>query len=396
MERTSRRRVARLSLWFVVAVIAMDPAARASDDAAVDPIPAKLEAIRIRAKLPGLGGAIVTTEGLSKAWVAGVRAAGHPEKVELDDPWHVGSCTKAMTATLVALLVERGDLAWDESVPELLPDLSKTGGIDAGYRDVTLVELLCHRAGVPDQAGLQRDGLWSRCWERNGTPTDQRRMLTETVLAWGPAHEPGTKYVYSNAGVAIAGHIAETAAKRPYEALMEELLFKPLGMKSAGFGPPGSAKSVDAPRGHDGSGTPVEPGPRADNPPAIAPGGTAHMSLADWAKFVSLHLKTARGDVKVGKITLRAETMKKVHTPFPGKDPRYAMGWGITRHDRAGGDGTVWTHNGSNTMWYCVCTLAPEAGFAVLAATNQAGATGQQAAEELASLLIEHHATRAP
>ncbi len=352
---------------------------------------AQLEAIRAKAGLPALGVAIVTTEGVDEAWVTGVRAAGHKEKVELDDAWHLGSCTKSMTATLIALLVERGDLGWEMTLPELLPDLADA--IHADYRDVTLPLLLSHRAGVPSD--LSRDGLWGKCWEREGTAVEQRRRLAKTVLSWGPLHEPGTKFLYSNAGIAIAGHLAETVTGKPYEELMQELLFKPLGITTAGFGPPGGAGAIDQPRGHDGAGQPVEPGPAADNPPAIAPAGTCHMSLADWGRYLALHLRSAKGAVKVGDLTLRAETMQRLHTPFDGPGDAYAMGWGVAKRPWAGGDGIVWTHNGSNTMWYCVAWLAPSSGFALIATTNLVGSTGQQACDQAVQVALVERQRRA-
>ncbi len=381
--------------WALACVLFTAPAG-AHDDAAIT---ARLEAIRANAKLPALGGAIVTSEGLEGAWVTGVRAAGHDEKVAVGDLWHLGSCTKSMTATLIALLVERGDLTWEMKLPELLPDLADS--VHDDYVDVTLVELLTHRAGVPSD--LSRDGLWGRCWKREGTPTEQRRMLTKTLLEWGPVHAPRTKYLYANAGFAIAGHVAETVMGKPYEALMQELLFSPLGITTAGFGAPGTTAApaapslptvIDAPRGHDGAGNPIEPGPQADNPPAIAPAGTCHMSLADWGRYVSLHLRGAKGDVKVGDVTLHADTMKKLHTRFDGPGETYAMGWVVAKRDWAGGDGTCWWHNGSNTMWFCACWLAPNDGFAVLSTTNQVGTTGQKATDDVASLLVQEHRAR--
>jgi CubicO group peptidase (beta-lactamase class C family) len=403
-------------LFLVGAVVAAlgSPARDGAADAKTR-VTAKLEAIRAKHGVPALAGAIVTADGLDGTWSTGERAAGSGVKVEAGDRWHLGSCTKSMTATLIALLVERGDLKWETPLPKLLPELAAT--MHADYREVTLVDLLCHRAGVPSD--LSRDGLWASCWKREGTPTQQRRALAKTVLSWKPVHAPRTKYLYSNAGVAIAGHVAESVTGKPYEQLMQELLFDPLGIKTAIFGAPGSTKSIDEPRGHGGDGHAVEPGPGADNPPAIAPAGTCAMSLADWARYVALHLRSAKGDVKVGAITLHAATAAKLHTPWtpppsaspssaasnggaaasagapPADDASYAMGWSVTKRDWAGGDGLVWTHNGSNNMWFCVVWLAPNASFAVLATTNVGGDGASQATDEVAATLIGEHASHA-
>jgi CubicO group peptidase (beta-lactamase class C family) len=152
--------------------------------------------------------------------------------------------------------------------------------------------------------------------------------------------------------------------------------------------------AIDAIRGHRADGTPIEPGPSADNPPAIGPGGRAHMSLGDWAKYLALHLRGVRGDVKVGEVTLKKETFTRLHTPFDGPGDKYAMGWVVAQRGWAGGDGTVWMHNGSNTMWFCVTWLAPGAGFGVLVTTNIAGPTAQGATDEVCGVLIQEHLRR--
>src|SRR6185295_15704927 len=76
----------------------------------------------------------------------GVRELGRPEAVTAGDKWHIGSMSKAMTATLVARCVEAGVVSWEDTVAGVLggsiPD------IRGDYRDCTFRHLLCHRAGL--------------------------------------------------------------------------------------------------------------------------------------------------------------------------------------------------------------------------------------------------------
>jgi CubicO group peptidase (beta-lactamase class C family) len=293
-----------------------------------------------------------------------------------------------MTATMIALLVERGDLAWDKTLPQLFPELA--GSIDAGFADVTLVELLAHRAGLRTMTG--RDEVLARCQRLPGTPTEQRRELVKAVLCSPPASKPREKHEYSNAGLIIAGAAAERATGKPWEALMRELLFEPLGMTTAGFGAPADADAAhgaEQPRGHHADGKPIEPGPGADNPALLGPAGTCHMSLSDWAKYLRLHLQGARGDVRVGKITLRAATFARLHTPYPGTGARYGYGWGVATRAWAAGDHTVLTHSGSNVRWFCVTWLDPAAGFGVLATTNIAGDGASKGTDAACALLLQ-------
>lgn len=73
-------------------------------------IAASLDAIRLKHSFPALGGAIVTSHGLQAAGVAGVRKAGADVAATVDDLWHLGSDTKAMTAVVIAKLVEQKKL----------------------------------------------------------------------------------------------------------------------------------------------------------------------------------------------------------------------------------------------------------------------------------------------
>ncbi len=340
-----------------------------------------LRPIRLKHDLPAMAAAVVVPERVLSVGVDGVRRRGAEKAVTVEDRFHLGSCTKAMTATLLARLVEEGKLAWEAKPAETFRDL---GEIHPGWAGVTLMHLLTHRGGAPEN--LDADGLWGRLWSHPGTPTEQRSALVEGVLRRAPVAGPGAKYLYSNAGYAIAGAVAERVTGKSWEDLMRERIFGPLGMKSAGFGAPGRPEALDQPRGHTAAGKPVEPGPGSDNPAAIGPAGTVHATIADWGHFIALHLRAGRGKPAL----LRPETFVRLHRPPDGAD--YAAGWGVTT--RPGAKGPVLTHAGSNTMWYAVAWLAPESGFAVLVATNQGGDTAAKACDEAAGAVIREHGDR--
>ncbi len=375
----------------LAAMLAVFPFTTAQEPAASVDLAARIEAIRADAGVPALGGALVTVDGLEGVWVTGTRRVGGAERVGSDDLWHLGSCTKSMTATLIALLVTRGDLAWDTELGKLLPDIAAEMHLD--YLDVTLLDLLSHRAGVTNTPSLGYAAELEASKELS--LVEQRAMLTLATLKQAPVHPPHGKFLYSNFGFVIAGHLAEVKTGKPWEELIQELLFRPLGMTSAGFGPPGTSARCDQPRGHTDAGEPVEPGPDADNAPILGPAGTVHASLADWAKYVQLHLQGFRGAVKVGEITLTQDTLALLHRPHAGPEPKYALGWVVEQRAWAGGDGTALWHNGSNTMWYCVTWLGPGNGVAALVTTNQASPKAKGATDQVATLLIQEYERRA-
>src|SRR5262249_2266277 len=134
---------------------------------------------------------------------------------------------------------------------------------------------------------------------------------------------------------------------------------------------------------------PVEPGRDADNPAAIAPAGRVHCTIGDWAKYVQLHLV---GERKGATKLLRPESFVTLHTPV-ADGSKYAMGWVVDRRPWA--DGRVLTHNGSNTMWFCVTWIAPEKDFAVLVTCNEGGDEATKACDEASWALIQDHLAHA-
>ncbi len=371
-----------------------------------------LEPLRAKAGLPALAGVVMRGSELVAAGAVGIRAVGSPETVTIDDQFHLGSCTKSMTATMIARLVDQGTMRWDMTIGDVFPD--ERSRFHPAFTAVRLDQLLTNRGGVPGEVNPQ---LWAQLWKRHGTPTEQRMQLVQGLLGgvppMEPVAEPGSKFVYSNSGFAIAGAMAERMTGEAWEALMQRMIFEPLSMSSAGFGAPGSKDMpnlIDEPRGHRpversgeksganaarrGALEAVPPGPLADNPPAIGPAGIVHASLPDWGKYISLHLLAEREDPESYKLVSK-ESFVKLHQAItgegvavkPSETDGYAMGWGVSTRPWA--DGRVLTHNGSNTMWYCVVWIAPKKNFAVLVATNAATAAASPACDQAASALIQ-------
>jgi CubicO group peptidase (beta-lactamase class C family) len=341
---------------------------------------ATLEPIRASYGLPALAAAVLDGDRLAALGAVGLRSAGDTVAVTTDDAWHLGSDTKAMTATVAATLVEEGVLAWDETMPELFPDFAAS--MDPAFTTVTLAHLLAHRAGLTGDLGAE-PALWNMLWDLSADPTALRAWLAEQLLTRPPTVPPDVTYVYSNAGYIVAGAALERATGETWEALIAARLFGPLGMSSCGFGAPATPGTVDAPWGHSGTTgayTPVAPGPYADNPPALGPAGTVHCALADWAKFAALHLAGARGE----STFLSAATFAELQTPWPGGD--YALGWIVV--DRAWAGGFALTHAGSNTMFFANLWIAPAKDRALLVATNAADTAAATAVEDVLGALI--------
>lgn len=322
-----------------------------------------LDAARAQANLPAVAGGIVTGGALAGVAATGVRANGSTTAVTADDQFHLGSNGKAMTATLAAILVERGFVRWDTTLGQMFPELR--GSMDPAYRSVTLEQLLSHRGGFLDENVSPE--LFERVLAFKGNGYQARRTFLGDILAT-PAGTAGG-FSYSNVGYTLAAAILERATGNAYEWLMRKYIFNPLGMTSAGFGPPGNGRRLDQPVGHDETGKPVGVGAGADGPAVLNAAGLVHMSMADWSKFLRVHLGERVNGVKL----LSDASLAKLHTP----DPRpidadghlYGFGWIAVPTEY----GPALWHNGSNGFWQSEALLVPSKGVAVFAVTNRGG-----------------------
>lgn len=307
--------------------------------------------------LPALAAAFARDGNLVGIGATGVRKRGSTELAQTSDLFHIGSNTKSMTATLLGLLVEDGTLTWQTTIADVFPDL--LGTILPDYHQVNLIALLSHRAGIEDLAIFH-----ARAQQLQGPLPDQRQTMVKMVLAQSPADPPETTYRYSNWTYVVAGAIAERLTGRAWEDLMQDRVFDPLALQTAGFGAPRSSETVDQPWGHRGlRADPVPPGPLADNPPVYGPAGTVHCSLADTITYGNQH---ARGENGESGLLLTPDTFHALHRDWYGQE--YALGWGLEHRDWAGGNAL--THTGSNTYWFHDLWIAPKRNTVLVSASN--------------------------
>jgi D-alanyl-D-alanine carboxypeptidase len=289
----------------------------------------------------------ITFEG-----AAGVRKLGDPTPVTTSDVWHLASCGKAMTATLTAISVEKGELSWATTLGGIYG-----ANVHPSLRDVTLTQLLQHRGGL-------RRSFSSAAWQKfllPGEPSDQRRAAVSDVLLEPAAPTPGS-YAYSNVGYVIVGDILERATGQRFESLLRDRLFTALGMSSCIFGLPHDG-TLSQPWGHQSTaGSAPKLGVQLDTV-AESPAGAVSCSLHDWLKFVVMHVRGDSGE----QTLVSAATMAKLHAPATGGD--YAMGWSALQ--RTWANGQVLTHSGSISIYSSVVWAAPVISEITLAATNQ-------------------------
>ena len=297
---------------------------------------------------PGLIAAIIDTQGIRALASAGVRKAGTDEPFLDTDTVHLASNTKAMTSTMLATMIADGLFAngWETTIGDVFPEL--LGTIHAEYHAVTLWQLVTMRGGIQPNATR-----WRVYLDLDIVPR-RYEILRDNLQ--GPSAIPAGEYEYSNLSYMVAGAMAEKISGKSWETLMRERIFQPLGMTSAGFGPPGTPGQVDQPWGHrrDPDTSEWVPSQR-DNAAALGPAGTVHVSIQDYAKFIALWFSDTQPAI------LSRTELNRLMTPTVGN---YAAGWAFA--DRA----IAIYHSGSNTYWRTWLWIDPARGEAYLAAGN--------------------------
>jgi CubicO group peptidase (beta-lactamase class C family) len=330
-----------------------------------------LKTLAEKYQLPGVVGAILHGNDLVAIGSTGVRKSGDPTPLLPGDIIHLGSDTKAMTAILIGRLVDQKKITFNSTMRELFPDFA--AGMNPDTARVTVRNLLTHTGGFP------HDLNW---WALNATRLplpQQRRRAVANALSAAPTKLIGT-YNYSNVGFVLLGAIVEARTGKSWEEVIQQEIFQPLRMITAGFGPPSTKGSMTQPWGHvlqDGKLVAVQ----NDNAAVMGPAGTVHCSIADWSKFIAEILHSAQGHPTLVSL----ETFNELIRPMPGQD--YAGGWLVTRRPWAGG--RAMNHNGSNTTWYCDVWIAPDRDFAVMLATNYGAKNAAEAADKGVLTLID-------
>lgn len=336
-----------------------------------------LTKVRLDYKMPAMAAAVITSTEIKDIAVSGVRQIYQKDKVQLEDRFHLGSNTKAITAHWAAAMVESKQISWDTKMLEIFPhwedDALKT------YHNITLSDLLCHRAKIqPFMSAYDLVKIPSF----PGDAIDKRRAFAKWLVKQNPA-KLGNKegYEYSNAGYSIATAMLEKVSGIAWEdAIVNEVLL-PMGASPV-IGWPTDANR-EQPFGHH-SVNPMDSNLRAvtktnmyELPELLDPAGDISLSIVDYSKFVQAHLQGIRGQDN----HLKASTYEYVHY---GR-PKYAMGWIQLEKDGV----HISTHDGSAGTFYSSTILYKEKDLAIVVFVNASNMYATKAVYTLRKRLLE-------
>lgn len=182
-----------------------------------------IESVRKEGEIPGMSAAVWFVDEIVWSEANGLADFEHQVPVTHETRFRLGRCSKILTASLVARLVQAGKVDLDQDIREHLPSFPEKGS------PITLRQLLGHLAGIRHYTGKDFD------FSAPGGIIDLRPYpSTESALALFRDDpliaSPGAKYAYSTFGYTLIAAVVEAAAKRPFLDLMRDELLDPLGL----------------------------------------------------------------------------------------------------------------------------------------------------------------------
>ena len=338
---------------------------------------AEIEHIKKDHRLPAIIVAVFTADSILFIDAEGVRKVKENDQVTINDLFHIGSNTKAMTAFIAARLVEEGKLKWNTRFLEVFPAL-KAAALPA-YHNITLEQLLSHQALLkPFTAGKE----FLNMPKMEGTISEQRIIFSKEVLKAEPQILTKEKpYNYSNAGFVLAAAMMEQVTGKTWEVLVQEYIANPMNLQIY-FGWPGLT-DPSAPWGHIvvlGRPSLHDPNGTYKLEHYMAPAGDVSVSMINYIKWLQNNLKGIQGDLTF----LPSESWKRIHFTNAGK-ANYSYGW---RNEIINGD-TISTHNGSAGTFFAHATINKNDKYGIAIFTNSGIENSSKAIEELRKYIMK-------
>ncbi|MBI3207716.1 MAG: beta-lactamase family protein [Candidatus Solibacter usitatus] len=314
-----------------------DAAPKAGMDAAqLSRIPARMKEYINAGALPG-----IVTLVQRKGEMVHLEATGWQDKekdvaLKTDTIFEVMSMTKPVTAVGIQMLVEDGLIALNDPVEKYLPEFRGQMRISSKEKDqlvlrrpsrpITIRDLLTHTSGMPEYPPEGMGGV-NFYYAMNRTLAEAVSIFSQLPLEF----EPGTKWSYSNTGIAALGRIIEAVSGKPYETFLADRVFAPLAMKDSFFFPP--KEKVDRIASvyemKDGKLQNVGPGILRKGAKYSMPEGGLYATARDMAAFYQMMLNGGAYNGKRLLSKYSVEAMTTVHTAGTGVN--WGLGWSVTR-----------------------------------------------------------------
>ncbi len=331
-------RLAFLACALLLAAVACGQA-QAQTSPYAEPMKTAIEPFLDRHEISGAVVLVGDASGILFLEEYGLRNAESKQPMEANTLFRIASMTKPITALGIMMLVEEGKLGLDDPVEKHIPEFHgqkvvvvPPGGSPVAQeprRPITIRDLLTHTSGLPDTAPA-------------GAKPVTHHTLAEAVLDYAKrplSFEPGTRWAYSNVGMATLGRLIETASGQLYQNFLNERLFHPLGMTDTTFYPTPDQMSRLAMTYtiKDGKLTPVPTSQERPTPESRipSPAGGLYSTAPDLARLYRMILNqgTLDGHVYLKPATLAEMTRLQtgaIKTGFT-ENMGYGLGFGHVR-----------------------------------------------------------------
>jgi CubicO group peptidase (beta-lactamase class C family) len=274
-------------------------------------------------------------------------------EAKADSKFLIASISKPMTVAGVMWLVDRKKIGLEDPASKYLPDFK------GGDREKVLVRhLLSHTCGLPDMLPEN-----SALRQRNAPLSEYVALALKTPMLFAP----GTKWSYSSTGILLASEIVRRAGGWPIAKLLEEEIYKPLGMRDTAMGlgrfrldEVVRSQTEHAPADLGGAtGTQTWDWNSAYWRGLGAPWGGAHSTAGDIAKFLRSFLEPG------GKPLSRESAQAMTRNQNPSGVAPYAFGFSLGARLSEGLPAEAFGHGGS-TGTLCWANPAKRAVFVLL------------------------------
>lgn len=272
------------------------------------------DSIRKVYNIPEISYAVVSSKSTLEIAALGKHSINLPDSATLDDRFHIGSNTKAMTAFIIARYVEKGKLKWTTKFFDLFPEWKEKSKSE--YANITLQDLLSHRAFIQPFQGEDDPQIP----DFKGTNPEKRKQFGQFVLTLEPVkHDEQNPFIYSNAGYTLATLMVEKATRNSWEQLVEKVFNKELKLNVKLSWP--ENQKIKGTWGHLTENDSLKPvsshwNYRLDY---TEPAGDLNIKLVDYVKFIQLNLQGLEGKSNY----LKSGTYKFIHNGVKN----YSLGW---------------------------------------------------------------------
>ena len=315
----------------------------------------------------------------------------HNISIDENSIFRIGSISKQFTAMAIAILEEKGLLAFDDEMQKHIPDL-----IDYGEK-VTINQMIHHFSGLGDYEYMDYPGRFKNAideefrWGNEDYLTnDEFHAMIKTLPL---IRKPEKKFWYSNTGYVLLALVAQNVSGLSLRELADQEIFSPLGMDKSFFN-----DNVNLPfKNRADAYSPIKDSPgtyriNVTNLSWVGDGGV-YTSLNDFIKWDQNFYRNSLGKSSPSLI----ETMEKTYSQTKVKkrnqkmineqenEQTYAFAQNLAYYNGY----KRWSHSGSWVGWLAHYARLPEINFStvVFCNTNEIDAT--IIADEIIDLYFE-------